>query len=136
MSTVKNGIVQIITKRVSWPPNLPKFLELASGIDTDAAFERMISRKPPLDDVEKMTRDECAFACRTQLSADKARALFAKVYAKWHERSLKGEMPDQSVKALPQNSATKPTDHMVEERIRSGKKTPLEIRLEAIRIKK
>ncbi len=132
-STVKNGIKQIIDKRVAWPPNLAKFLDLASGIDTDAAFDRFIRREEPLDDVEAKTRSDCGFACRTQLSEDKARAKFKKVYTMWHERKQRGEMPDPNQKAITQNRQTKDTDHMVEERMRSNKpKTELEKRIEAL----
>lgn len=133
-STVKNGIKQIIDKRVAWTPNLAKFLDLASGIDTDAAFDRFIRREDPLDDVEAKTRSDCGFACRTQLSEGKARAKFKKVYTMWYERKQRGEMPDPSQKAITQNRQTKDTDHMVEERMRSNKpKTELEKRIEALR---
>ena len=130
---MKNGIKQIIEKRISWPPNLPKFLDLASGIDTDAAFDRMIKNKPPIDDVEKYARQECGYACRTQLAEDKARSKFKSCYMKWHERNQRGEMPKPSQLAIGRVSTTKKTDHMVEERMRSNKpKTELELRIEAL----
>lgn len=130
---MKNGIKQIIEQRIAWPPNLPRFLDLAGGLDTDAAFDRFIRREPPADEIERLTRGDCGYACRSQLSEDKARARFKSVYLKWHGRSQRGELPDREQKALPKMSTTKTTDHMVEERIRSNKpKTELELRLEAI----
>ena len=133
---VKTGIKVIIDTRVSWPPNLVKFLELASGINTDDAFDRFIDRQDALNDIEKKTRHECGYACRNQLPADKAKALFKKVYLKWHERFKSGVDISTQHKALPKHSAGKKTDHMVEARLRDNKpKTELEIRMDAIRSK-
>lgn len=119
-STVKNGIKQIIDKRIAWPPNLPKFLELAGGVDTDEAFDHMINRGSPRNEVEKKVWGKCAFQCRTRLAEDKARALFKKTYIEWHERNERGEMPIEGQKFLPSQSANKKSDHMVEERMRSN----------------
>lgn len=130
---MKNGIKQIVDKRIAWPPNLPKFLELAGGLDTDEAFDRMIAHKKPRDDVEHKVWSECAFECRTRLAEDKARAKFKKVYIKWHERKQRGEMPNPNQKALPRVSVDRPTDRLVEERMRSNKpKTDLEKRIDAL----
>lgn len=124
---------QMIERRLSWPPNLPTFLDLATGLDTEAAFDRFIRNEPPANEVERLTRGECGFACRTQLPEDKARARFKSVYKKWHERNQRGEMPKRDVLAIPEHTATKPTDFMVEERMRSNKpKTALELRIEAL----
>lgn len=137
VNQVKIGLVEARKDARPFFPSVGEFIEWCKGkIDADAAFDRMIRQEPSLDEVERRTRGDCAFACRTQLPEGKARELFKKVYIRWYEINEAGQMPDPDIKALPKNSATKPTDHMVEERIRSGKKTPLEIRLEAIRIKK
>ena len=117
---MKNGVVEVIKQRVSWPPNLPKFLDLASGVDTDEAFDRMIRHGKTKSDVEIKVWAECAFQCRTRLSEDKARALFKKTYLKWRERSDSGQMPPMGQKALPANSANKKSDHDINERIRLG----------------
>ena len=131
---MKNGIKQIIDKRITWPPNLPKFLELAGGVDTDEAFDHMIKRGKPRDDVEAKVWSDCAFECRTRLTEEKARAKFKQVYIKWHERKQNGQMPNSDIKALPKIRADKDSDHMVEERMRSGKpKTDLEKRIDNLR---
>ena len=110
---VKTGIKVIIDTRVSWPPNLVKFLELASGINTDDAFDRFIDRQDALNDIEKKTRHECGY-----------------------ERFKSGVDISTQHKALPKHSAGKKTDHMVEARLRDNKpKTELEIRMDAIRSK-
>lgn len=135
-STVENGVKRLLDKRIAWPPNLPKFLELAGGIDTDAAFDRFINREDPLNDVEAKTRGECGHACRAQLSEDKARSKFKNTYLRWQKRKDDGCMPDSEQKALPSQSADKKSDHMVEERMRSNKpKTELEKRIDALRSK-
>lgn len=103
-------------------------------MDTDAAFDRFIRQDDPMCQVEKKTRQECGFACRTQLSEPKARELFRKTYLKWYERQETGQMPDENIRALPRNPTTKPIDHMVQERIKSGAgKTKLEQRFNAIK---
>ena len=131
---MKNGIKQIIDKRIAWPPNLPKFLELAGGVDTDAAFDRFINREEPVNIVEIKTRNECGHVCRTQLPEDKARARFKNVYLKWQKRKNDGCIPPDDQKALPKVRADKDSDHMIEERMRSKKpKTKLELRIEALR---
>jgi len=133
---VKNGVKQIIEQRIAWPPNLPKFLELASGIDTDEVYDHMIKRGKPRNQVEVKVWSDCAFNCRS-IAEDKSRALFKKVYMRWHERSERGEMPPEGQKALPKVRADKDSDHMVEDRIRSNKpKTKLEQRIDALRNKK
>ena len=135
-STVKNGIKQIIDKRIAWPPNLPKFLDLASGVDTDEAYEHMIKRGKPRNHIEVKVWSDCAFNCRS-IAEDKSRSLFKKVYMRWHERNERGEMPPEGQKSLTEHSADKSTDRMVEERMRSNSpKTDLEKRLDNMRGKK
>jgi len=133
-STVKNGVKQIIEQRIAWPPNLAKFLDLASGVDIEAAFDRFIKREKPLNAVEAKTRNDCGHACRNQLPEDKARARFKNVYMKWQKRFDEGKMPLEGQKALPKIRTDKDSDHMVEERMRSNKpKTELEQRIEKMR---
>lgn len=100
---MKNGIRQIIEKRIAWPPNLPKYLELAGGVDTDAAFDRCISQRQAVDEVERRTNGEVGYQCRTQLPADKARKLYKDTYMKWLSRFEAGELKE--VAALPQFSS-------------------------------
>ena len=132
---MKNGVKQIVEQRIAWPPNLPKFLELASGVDTDEVYEHMIKRGKPRNQIEVKVWSDCAFNCRS-IAEDKSRALFKKVYMRWHEKNERGEMPPEGQKALPKISADKQTDRMIEERMRSDKpKTKLEKRLDALRSK-
>ena len=129
-------MAEIVKQRIAWPPNLPKFIELAQGVDTDGAFDRFINREPALSDVELKTRNECGHACRNLLPEDKARARFKNVYLKWQKRKDEGKMPDTNQKALPKHSADKLCDRLVQERMRSDKpKTDLEIRIEKLRSK-
>lgn len=92
----------VVDKAISWPPNLPKFISLCKDINTDDAFDRLISRKPPASEVEKRTNGEVGFQCRTQLSEKDARALYSKTYLKWQERFDKGEVIEQPM--LPSSS--------------------------------
>ena len=132
-SAVKNGIKQIIDKRIAWPPNLTKFLDLASGVDTDEAYDHLIKRGKPRNAIEIKVWGDCAFNCRS-IAEDRSRALFKKVYMKWYEINQRGEIPDPEQKALPKVCADKKTDFMVEERMRSDKpKTELEKRIERMR---
>ncbi len=133
---MKNGVKQIVEQRITWPPNLPKFLELANGVDSEEVYDHLISRGKPRNAVEIKVWGDCAFKCRS-IAEDKSRALFKKVYLKWYERNQRGEMPPEGQKALPKISADKNSDHMIEERMRSNKpKTKLELRVEALRNKK
>ena len=118
-SAVKDGIKQIIDKRIAWPPNLTKFLDLASGVDTDEAYDHLIKRGKPRNAIEIKVWGDCAFNCRS-ISEDKSRALFKKVYTKWYEIDQRGEMPDINQVCLPKNSSTKKIDHIIEERMRMG----------------
>ena len=136
MDQVKAGVGKVVSECIAWPPNLAQFVGLCQNIDTREAFDRFIRHDDPLCQVERKTRQECGSACRTQLTEPDARELFRKTYIKWLSAQDSGKFSNDSTKALPRNLATKPIDHMVQERIRSNKpKTKLEKRMDALRNK-
>lgn len=133
-NAVTNGIKQMIEQRIEWPPNLPKFMEIAMGIDTDAAYDRFMSHKPALGDVEKKTRSDCGTECRGKLSEDAGRAKFRKTYLKWQKAQDNDQWPARQLYAPSKLSMVKSSDRMIEERMFSDKaKTRLEIRIDRMR---
>lgn len=124
----------LLTSGIDWPPNLAKFISLCKNIDTSAAFNRMIKRQPPLDNVEYATRNEVGFQCRTQLAEQKARKLFDETYTYWHDKQANGEqLPDMGQKKLQAQTSITETDKIISDRLHSGKKSEIELRMEAIR---
>jgi len=93
-SEVKGAVAEVLNQAITWPPNLPKFIELCQGpqIDTDEAFNRMIDRKPCNGVAEYETRQEVGFRCKQQLSEEKARALFKKVLTRNIQLVKNGEL--------------------------------------------
>ena len=98
-SEVKHAVAEVVNQAITWPPNLPKFIELCQGpqIDTDEAFNRMIAKKPCNGVAEFETRQECSFRCKKQLPEDKARALFKKVLIRNIQRVKSGELPERDI---------------------------------------
>lgn len=103
---VKGAVAEVLNQAITWPPNLPKFIELCQGgqIDTDEAFNRMISRKPCNGVAEYETRQECSFRCKQQLSEDKARALFKKVLIRNIQRVKSGELAEREINPVQVSS--------------------------------
>lgn len=103
-------------------PTMPKFLAMCreAGLDWQGAYNRLINHQKPLDRIEELTRQDCGFAIRNHLDADKAEALFKKTYFKWIERERKGEIPDPDVKMLAAESTVSCTDKAREEFARNG----------------
>lgn len=95
---VKTAVAEIINQAITWPPNLPKFIELCQGpqIDTDEAFNRMVSKKPCNGIAEFETRQECSYRCR-RLAEDKSRALFKKHLIINIHRVRNGELIERDV---------------------------------------
>lgn len=91
---VKSAVAEVINQAITWPPNLPKFIELCQGpqIDTDEAFNRMIAKKPCQGIAEFESRQEVGFRCKQQLAEDKARALFKTVLTRNIQRVRTGEL--------------------------------------------
>lgn len=94
---VKTAVAEVLKQAIVWPPNLPKFIELCQGgtVDTDEAFNRMISKKPCNGIAEFETRGEVSFRCKQQLPEDKARALFKKVLLRNIQRVKSGELEER-----------------------------------------
>ncbi len=96
---VKQAVAEVLNQAITWPPNLPKFIELCQGgtVDTDEAFNRMISGKPSNGIAEWQTRQECAHRCKRQLPEDKARLLFKKTLLRHIQRVKSGELVEPVV---------------------------------------
>ena len=80
-------------------PSVGQFISWCDGplIDTDEAFNRMISREPCQGIAEFETRQECSFRCKQQLPEDKARALFKKVLIRNIQLVKNGELHEREV---------------------------------------
>ncbi len=77
---LKRGVSRVVSERLRWPPSLPEFLSLCLDFDTTEAYNRMINRKPALDDVEYFTRQAVGYQCKNVLDDKKARELFNKTF--------------------------------------------------------
>lgn len=95
---VKGAVAEVLNQAITWPPNLPKFIELCQGgqIDTDEAFNRMLNGKPSNGVAEFETRQECSYRCR-RLPEDKSRALFKKHLIINIQRVKSGELPERDI---------------------------------------
>ena len=127
---LKRGVSRTISERLKWPPSLPEFLSLCLDFDTTEAYNRMIQRKPALDDVEYYTRADVSFRCKRQLPEDKAIALFNKVFKIKLELKRKGQLPIRDQKLLASESMVTDNDRAVSDRGNGG--TKIEQRMKAI----
>lgn len=103
IESVKNGIAQTVKAGITWPPNLPKFIELCECVeDATESFDRFIDKKEPLDHAELLTRQKVGFQCRTQLPEDKARKLWSETISKFRTKIANGEItpPDPKAKRI------------------------------------
>lgn len=98
-SEVKGAVAEVLNQAITWPPNLPKFIELCQGpqIDTDEAFNRMISKKPCHGIAEWQSRQEVGFRCKQQLSEEKARKLWKDVLTRNIQRVKNGELVERDI---------------------------------------
>ena len=80
-------------------PSVGQFISWCDGplIDTDEAFNCMISGKPSNGIAEWQTRQECSFRCKQQLPEDKARALFKKVLIRNIQLVKNGELHEREI---------------------------------------
>jgi len=124
---LKRGVKRTVSERLRWPPSLPEFLSLCLDFDTTEAFNRMISKKPVLDDVEYFTRKDVGYDCRCVLTDERARALFNKVFKIKLELKRKGKLPIRNQKLLPEKSVVNEMDKKVS--ARTGCKTAIEKRM-------
>ena len=103
IESVKNGVAQTVKAGITWPPNLPKFIELCEDVeDATESFDRFIDKKEALDHAELLTRQKVGFQCRTQLPEDKARKLWAETISKIRTKIANGEItpPDPKAKRI------------------------------------
>lgn len=115
-SHLKRGVSRTISERLSWPPSLPQFLGLCLDFDTTDAYNRMINRKPVLDDIEYFTRQDVGYQCKRVLDDSKARALFNKIFKQKLELKRKGILPIRDQKLLSAESVVTEIDKKVSDR--------------------
>ena len=124
---LKRGVGRTVSERLNWPPSLPQFLSLCLDFDTTDAYNRMINRKPVLDDVEYFTRRQVGYQCKRVLDDAKARALFNKVFKDKLELKRKGKLPIRDQKLLASESVVTEVDKAISNR--TGCKTAIEQRM-------
>ena len=112
-SHLERGVKRTVSERLQWPPSLPLFLSLCLDFDTTDAYNRMINRKPVLDDVEYYTRQDCGYQCKKVLDDAKARALFNKTFKLKLELKRKGKLPIRDQKLLSEKSVVTEFDKQV-----------------------
>ncbi len=125
---IKRGVSRVISERLKWPPSLPEFLSLCLDFDTTEAYNRMIDRKPALDDVEHYTRVEVNYKCKRVLDDTKARALFNKTFKLKIELKRKGKLPRRDQKLLSSESVVTDHDRAVSDRGQGNSKIELRMR--------
>ena len=124
---LQRGVKRVISERLNWPPSLPQFLSLCLDFDTTEAYNRMIQRKPVLDDVEYFTRADVSYQCKRVLDDTKARALFNKVFKLKLDLKRKGKLPIRDQKLLAAESVVTETDKKIS--ARTGGQTAIELRM-------
>ena len=94
---VSIGLVEARKGTNPFWPSAGQFISWCDGpqIDTDEAFNRMISRKRCQCIAEFETRTECSTRCRKELPEDKARALFKKVFLRHLQRVKDGSLVER-----------------------------------------
>lgn len=132
---VKSGVAECVNQGLEWPPSLPEFVRMCreSGVDWKPAFDRLIQRKPAIDRVEKLTRHECGYQIKTQLSADKAEKRFKSVYLRYIEMERNGNLPNEEVVMIGRTTTVMPTDVARENFNASGKKNPFQERIDNLK---
>lgn len=80
-------------------PSVGQFIKWCDGpqIDTSAAFDRMIKKKPCNGVAEWQTRQEVGYRCKTQLPEDKARKLFSDTLNKNIAKVRNGELMEREI---------------------------------------
>lgn len=113
---LQRGVKRVVSERLTWPPSLPAFLSLCLDFDTTEAYNRMINKKPVLDDVEYYTRQAVGYQCKRVLDESKAKALFNKVFRDKLELKRKGKLPIMGQKLLTAESVVNDTDREISNR--------------------
>ena len=113
---LQRGVKRVVSERLTWPPSLPAFLSLCLDFDTTEAYNRMINKKPVLDDVEYYTRQAVGYQCKRVLDDSKARSLFNKVFRDKLELKRKGKLPIRNQKLLPEKTTVTEVDKQISDR--------------------
>ena len=136
---LERGVKRTVSERLQWPPSLPLFLSLCLDFDTTDAYNRMINRKPVLDDVEYYTRQEVGYQCKRVLDDTKARALYNKVFKLKLELKRKGKLPIRGQKLLSAESVVTEVDKEISSRtgskVETKKHADRMARIEAAKLK-
>lgn len=86
MSAIKIGIAETVKQVETWPPNLPRFVELCSGakINTDDIFNAMLRGAEPTHAAELHTRmnTRLMYDIKHSLDAKSAKSAFHDEYIK------------------------------------------------------
>lgn len=117
-----------------WPPSLPQFISYAKGeIDYDGAFTRCLAKKPE-GRIEKYVYQQCSYNVRVSTDTE-ARRIHKREMNLAVELDRKGdlELQEEAVKALPVNSVKNENDLARERYEASGKRNPIQDRIDAIR---
>ena len=136
---LERGVKRTVSERLKWTPSLPLFLSLCLDFDTTDAYNRMINRKPVLDDVEYYTRQEVGYQCKRVLDDTKARALYNKVFKLKLELKRKGKLPIRGQKLLSAESVATEVDKEISSRtgskVEAKKHADRMVRIEAAKLK-
>lgn len=140
---LERGIVMAQRDTKPFMPSVGQFIEWCLGVGVSdehitSAFQRMINRQEPADDIEYATRLEVQFACRNQLPADKALALFKSAFVRITAQVQRGERIPSMSTPLLENAAPSSRDFIeqkISERMASSNRplTPIEQRMTALR---
>ena len=106
-SQIQRGLAEIVKQGKEWPPSLPAFMKLCRSSENDDSFDRFILRASPANYAELLTANSVGYRCRTQLSEEKARALWSKTLERNKAKIDRGEVP-AAVKTI-QAPAPEPT---------------------------
>lgn len=118
---LQRGVDRTLSERLTWPPTLPLFLSLCLDFDTTDAYNRMINRKPVLDDVEYYTRQDCGYQCKRVLDDKKAKELFNKTFKLKLELKRKGKLPIRDQKLLSEKSIVTEVDREISDNATTDK---------------
>jgi hypothetical protein len=140
---IERGLAAARADSRPWWPSIGQVVQWCLGVGVSdeqitSAFQRMINRQEPADDIEYATRLEVQFACRNQLPADKALALFKSAFVRITAQVQRGERIPSMSTPLLENAAPSSRDFIeqkISERMASSNRplTPIEQRMAALR---
>jgi hypothetical protein len=132
---LKIGVAETVRRGITWPPNLPKFIELCENIeDFSESFYRFINHQESATEAEYITRNRVGFQCRTQLSEAKALKLWSETMTKVCKGlaagTIKGvdltaqriESPEKAKQNLTPEQRNQQVDRKIDEMISEGRR--------------